>query len=365
MNELAPQDGASRANPAPKTTLKQVGGFIAPEQTHGCERVAGRVLHRRPDGFDRVRLAVDQGEAPPRRQSRHCSVKMSPRRDQRIDCIVQVQMLGEGFDHPRLSVAAIFRPFRSLAPYIQFVGRVMRVVIQDAPDHPDNQGFVVSHVGLNNDARWDEFRELDLDDQSLIHDWMTAEPRDDEPERGQGEPRRFDLGVLVDHELVSHFVDRPFLDPEDDRVLDELLARPLAGGLTVGDVVDRETLRNRLRERLAAMAEQPVLIPVTPQRRRQSARRRLSERTGSVAARVLDDLGLSRAGRELSRIVGGLPSANVQIITRLLNREINNGLGIKSGARRSLSADETELALTRLDEFGDAVRDRLRAQMEG
>ena len=74
-------------------------------------------------------------------------------------------MLGEGFDHPRLSVAAIFRPFRSLAPYIQFVGRVMRVVVQDEPDHPDNQGFVVSHVGLNNDARWDEFRELDLDDQ--------------------------------------------------------------------------------------------------------------------------------------------------------------------------------------------------------
>ncbi len=43
-----------------------------------------------------------------------------------LDCIVQVQMLGEGFDHPKLSVAAIFRPFRSLAPYIQFVGRVLR-----------------------------------------------------------------------------------------------------------------------------------------------------------------------------------------------------------------------------------------------
>jgi DNA repair protein RadD len=85
-----------------------------------------------------------------------------------IDCIVQVQMLGEGFDHPRLSVAAVFRPFRSLAPYIQFVGRVMRVVMQNQPDHPDNQGFVISHVGLNNDARWAEFRELDLDDQALV-----------------------------------------------------------------------------------------------------------------------------------------------------------------------------------------------------
>ena len=69
-----------------------------------------------------------------------------------LDCIIQVQMLGEGFDHPRLSVAAIFRPFRSLAPYIQFVGRVMRVIIQDAPDNPDNRGYIVSHVGLNNEA---------------------------------------------------------------------------------------------------------------------------------------------------------------------------------------------------------------------
>ena len=44
-------------------------------------------------------------------------------RSGKLDCIVQVQMLGEGFDHPPLSVAAIFRPFASLSPYIQFVGR--------------------------------------------------------------------------------------------------------------------------------------------------------------------------------------------------------------------------------------------------
>ena len=50
-----------------------------------------------------------------------------------LDCIIQVQMLGEGFDHPKLSVAAIFRPFRTLAPYIQFVGRIMRVVVQNDP----------------------------------------------------------------------------------------------------------------------------------------------------------------------------------------------------------------------------------------
>jgi DNA repair protein RadD len=282
-----------------------------------------------------------------------------------LDCIVQVQMLGEGFDHPRLSVAAVFRPFRSLAPYIQFVGRVMRVVIQNTPDHPDNQGSVISHIGLNNDERWDEFRELDLDDQSLIHDWLTREPtNEDEQERSTGEPRRFDLTALVDHELVSHFADKTFLDPEDDRVIDELLARPLAPGLTVADVVDRDALRERLRERVAAMAEQPQLIPVTPQRRRQSARKRLSDRTGSVVARILTDLELSRAGRDLAKIVGGPPAANIQVITRLLSKEINDGLNIPSGARKTLSADQAELALNQLDAFGDSVRDRLKERLQ-
>jgi len=80
---------------------------------------------------------------------------------------------------------------------------------------------------------------------------------------------------------------------------------------------------------------------------------------------VLTDLDLSRASRELSKLVGGLPSANVQVLTRLLNREINLRLGIESGARKGLSADEAEQALDRLDEFGDSVRDRLRSQLEG
>jgi hypothetical protein len=30
----------------------------------------------------------------------------------------------------------------------------MRVMHEKDPDHPDNQGYVVSHVGLNNDANW-------------------------------------------------------------------------------------------------------------------------------------------------------------------------------------------------------------------
>lgn len=285
----------------------------------------------------------------------------------RLDCIVQVQMLGEGFDHPRLSVAAIFRPFRSLAPFIQFVGRVMRVVVQNDPDHPDNQGFIVSHVGLNNDARWDEFRELDLEDQALLHKWAVGDDEADEPDdEGVGTPRRFDLGLLVDNEFISHFIDQAFLDPDDDRILDQLLAQKI-GPITLGELVDREELRQKLRERHEALAAEPAPIPVSPQRRRQSARKRLRERTGSVAARVLTDLGLARQGREVAKAIpgAGAPAANVQYMTRLLAREINESLGIGSGQRKEISGDQAERALAELDQLGDRVRDRLQVVLDG
>ena len=279
-----------------------------------------------------------------------------------LDCVVQVQMLGEGFDHPRLSVAAVFRPFRSLAPFIQFVGRVMRVVVQNSPDHADNQALVVSHVGLNNEARWTEFRELDLEDQLLIEGWLHGE----QVEPGVGDDseahsRRFDQGLLVNDEIVSHFIDRAFLDPDDDRVLDEILAKPIGPGLTIGDLVDRESLREKLREKHAEMAAEPAGIPVSPQRRRVSALVGLRERTGSVAARILSDLELGRNGREIAKAMPGVgaPAANITYVTRLLNREINAALGIGSGKRQTLSAAQAETALEQLDELGDNIRDRV------
>jgi superfamily II DNA or RNA helicase len=184
-------------------------------------------------------------------------------------------MLGEGFDHPRLSIAAIFRPFRSLAPYIQFIGRVMRVVVQNEPDHPDNTAYVVSHVGLNNEARWSEFRELDLDEQELVQSWLRGETDEGPPEgEREGRPRRFDDGLLVDDEIISHFIDQEYLDPEDDRVLDEMLAQRIAGGLTLGDIVSREQLRDRLRTRRdTAQDETPQPVPVAPSSRANQARR--------------------------------------------------------------------------------------------
>ena len=277
-----------------------------------------------------------------------------------LDCIVQVQMLGEGFDHPRLSVGAIFRPFRSLAPYIQFVGRVMRVVQQNKPDHPDNQGHVVSHVGLNNDERWSEFRELDLEDQELIHGWVAGNEgadADAAPGESASEPqsRRFDGGMLVNNEILASFIDQAYLDPSDDRVLEEMLAKEVAPGLTLGDITTMEQLRTALiAKRAERPADVPTSIPVSPQRRRQAARKRLNQRVGSVANRLLDELVLPRQGRQLAKVIKGPMQPNVQVVTRLLNKAVSDEVSVD---REQASADDLDRAYQKLDAIADEVRD--------
>jgi DNA repair protein RadD len=287
---------------------------------------------------------------------------LSDLRSGKLDCIIQVQMLGEGFDHPPLSVAAIFRPFASLSPYIQFVGRVMRVVHEAKPDHPDNHAFVVSHVGLNTDAHWDDFREFDLDDQAMVRRWLGAN-EDGDGSEGNGGPRRFDVGMLVDNEIIGSFINRSFLDPEDDRVLDEMLNNEIGGGLRLRDLVSKEQLRDTLRKKqqeIAAVTDTTDL-PVQPQARRVQTRKRLAQRTNSVVARILKDLALSPSGREVgnrNKKVAGRD--NRAAVTVLLNQAINEHLGIASGSRKNPALDDNEDAMAALDVLGDQVRDSLK-----
>lgn len=278
-----------------------------------------------------------------------------------LDCIVQVQMLGEGFDHPPLSVAAIFRPFRSLSPYIQFVGRAMRVIHESKHDHPDNHAYIVSHVGLNNDEHWKDFREVDLDDQEMIRQWISRETNDGEA-NGEGVSRRFDEMRLVHNEIIGEFIGRSFLDPDDDRVLDAILAQEIAPGVTIASMnIDRETLRARLREAQKDKQVEMFQVPVSPQRRRVQAKKRLNERSKAVAARVLKDLGYSPVGRNISsriRSVGNRDNLRAAIL--LMASAVNDYLRIGNQERSNISVEQAEDALAKLDDIGDHVRDSIR-----
>jgi superfamily II DNA or RNA helicase len=46
-----------------------------------------------------------------------------------LDVVIHVGQLGEGFDAPTLSVVAVFKVFRSMAPFMQLLGRAARRIL--------------------------------------------------------------------------------------------------------------------------------------------------------------------------------------------------------------------------------------------
>lgn len=75
-----------------------------------------------------------------------------------VDVVVHVAMLGEGYDHSYLSIAAIFRPFRHELPYIQFIGRILRYINNERANDADNIGHIVVHENLELDDLWEKYK---------------------------------------------------------------------------------------------------------------------------------------------------------------------------------------------------------------
>lgn len=272
-----------------------------------------------------------------------------------LDVIVQVTMLGEGFDHPPLSVAAIFRPYRSLNPYIQFVGRVMRANVQDAPGHTDNRGIIVSHVGLNLDQHWDDFKTLDGEDQAMVHDWLVA-PTNPPQATGNSRPPLTPAMHVTHERVMDQFLGDQFLDVPTvdipDRVLEILRANgidPATAGL------DRDTLETLTHLGQPAEPTGPVEQPVGPQARRIALRAGLNDKVKSIAFRICQVAGLAATSRKLSSKVGGATN-DLAAVVMLTNRAVNERVGAPAGGRRELTLQELEQAHAELEAIADEVQ---------
>lgn len=284
----------------------------------------------------------------------------------KLDCIVQVRMLGEGFDHPPLSVAAVFQPFRSLSPYVQFVGRVMRVIHQNSPGHPDNEGIIVSHVGLNIDRHWDDFKDFDKDDQKVIEKWLKSSSLEPDFEARDKVARRPRLtpDMVVLNEIVDRFATSEFIDSTDEAVIDQLIATIYK---TTG--LNPETLgltRDDLKERLATAKKKSSIVPeklaVTPQRERQQARKRLDEKNRSLANKILVALGFAVNTPQLVKIFPNLGATNnFSVAIQLINQNISKRLG----SREDSSLDQIKSIDEQLDVIGDEVQALIKSRLNG
>ena len=256
-----------------------------------------------------------------------------------LDAIVQVRKLGEGFDHPHLTVAAVCSIFRELSPFVQFVGRIMRIIDKDDVGSPRNQGTVVFHAGANIARRWDDFREFSEADQEFFdqllpvvdldfstRDEIAVEPVAPDPDRVD---IREQSGVTVQ--------EIPLLENEEAM---QAIRQIRAQGYTIEDI-------------RAAYEHEPV--PTTRVRRRQAARTGLDEQVRLLAGTIINKRGVSHEGHELDRQFRG--RANFVVVKSRIDALLRERVANKP--RSEYNVDELERAQSELPDIRQAVEEEL------
>lgn len=276
-----------------------------------------------------------------------------------LDCIVQVQMLGEGFDHPKLSVAAIFNPFRSLAPYIQFVGRILRVIVQNDPTHPDNYGYIVTHLGLNLDQQLKRFKEFENDDQSFWEEVTGGKEPEPPHEVIDGTARlRFGEEMVVSREIIDSVFEEDFATMEDKDIIAELEHK--LKNLGLNPKLAKKIFDESQKIPDYSMRRTPNAQPfsILPQRQWAEAKKRLNEEAKRTAKLVLNNCNLEMQGMEVpyKYKLGTSARGNFVAILELVNKRVNKLIG-EEKEREQWTLAEFQKAM---DEFPNILNSLVR-----
>ncbi|APR36675.1 DEAD/DEAH box helicase [Paraburkholderia sp. SOS3] len=250
-----------------------------------------------------------------------------------LDVIVQVRKLGEGFDHPFLAVAAVFSIFANLSPFVQFVGRIMRVIVQNEPGNPVNQGVVVFHAGANIARQWGDFQQYSEADQAYFDQLLPLEGMDP-ADPGEREitpvPRPGDeMEVRAQSEVQLE--ELPLLEEDEAAAIRLLQER---GIIDANFDPDRQTLQ---------------AVPVTRVAQRRAMRGGLDMRVRTAAARILAQRGINPEGRDLDR--QRLNRSNLIVLKSAIDRQVNAVAGRAAGQRSEFVREE----LDRVDAGFDAI----------
>jgi len=270
----------------------------------------------------------------------------------KLDVVINVGMLGEGFNQPTLGVAAIFRPFKTLNPYIQFVGRVIR------SNPPAKHCYVVSHLGLNQVKRFEEFRLFDAQDKEFLQKLFEVEGGTGpdgvfapDPTAGQDEPGgATDEGSSVTQDEIKISQSGDLLDiggtfVDEDKVQSQI------------DSFNQMTPEEKAKflDSLGIPEGQiSKIIPkkIKPIQKRLAAKTRLNEVSKSVTTDIQAAIGIKMKGRDLTKM-----TTNFVHIQRMVSNRIDKALGIGKGKRNDLTAEQ-------LDEFENSgALDRIKQEL--
>lgn len=286
-----------------------------------------------------------------------------------VEVVVNVALLGEGYDHKFLSIAAIFRPFRSDLPYQQFIGRTLRSIIpSDTSDVylEDNIAQIVHHKELNLDGLWENYKKeiikKDIIKEIRKEKQIANEPRTKKENNGSlRESKAFEVttDVFLETELVKKRKAEEKIEQEKIKTLMETLS------------INEETAKNLFIQTKTSKDKQKYLRPdLTQASLRQQIDSTIRE---EIIPEFLSEFGLELKGKEIYTNKDKIFSLKA---SKSFPKQFDNGacLGYYFnkylmdfvGKKRELwEIEDYENAIKEIDIHKDFIHSTLSKQFEG
>ena len=223
----------------------------------------------------------------------------------------------------------MFSLFSSLSPFVQFVGRIMRVIKQNEPGNIINHASVIFHAGANIAKQWSDFQEYSEANRDFFNKLLPMENLDfNSNSELEVDPMPKDLerkeSVNVCAQSHVQLQEIPLIsDPRSLEALQVLREE----GWTLEDL--KQSCDDSL---------QP--LPVTKQHKRRAMRASLDMRVRNETTKVLKRYNLNSQGRDLDKQYLG--QSNFVVVKSAIDRHVNTAAGHQSRKRHKLSIEELD-----------------------
>ena len=305
--------------------------------SHQIIAVAMHIRHAREfvkPAFEKLGLTVGLVSSQHKKTNEQTFDKL---KQGKLDVIINIGMISEGFDHKKLGVAAIFRPFATLNPYIQFIGRVIR------KNENTKHCWIISHLGLNQTKRFDEFKLFDDEDKKFLEELLSEEndEQDIKEEDSFIDEDETDSDSFSNNTVTIKEIGKEVLDFESQFVKSDkkLSAKELVEKYQDElNEKDKKKLFSELGINYDSVSTRKKK-KIKPVDKRKAERSFLNEKAKSITTDILNGIGLS--SRMYYRDFN-FTKTNFVWVQSQINRDIDKKLGIKKNQRKNLSNKELE-----------------------
>lgn len=284
----------------------------------------------------------------------------------KCNVVVNVSMMGEGYDHKYLTIATLFRPYKSLNMFAQIIGRVLRAIPEEEiiKHEIDNNALIIYHkqLGLENlwnyfkeetkiKAKYDKVKEIEFSDEEYEERkvlYGEAKILGDKKEKVDSYSDKIDFNERFEQA-------RKDLEDELNKDRERLKDAGFEGEL-VEEMLE-VSARKKSKEKSRELEE--IYNEKRPAARRQLIKGKLDKRIGLLAIELLEEANIEEKGHGLYE--GFKPYLPKYLKSNTKNDGVlvvymNTKLKTKFGGRDILDIGELIIAESELESISNEIR---------